>query len=112
MYIDIIAKSLFKLIRGRSFFAFGVLTLSGISVTTSMQSSSICLSIGISFEDSGSIYILKALVWINGYLGDDRRETKFASHNGICSLLPVRSKPTCVELHTSEKLSGREGVPL
>jgi hypothetical protein len=75
-----------------------------VSVTTSMQRNNICLTIGMSFEASGSVYILKALL-IKSCLGDVRRGNKFLSHNGICSLLPVRSKPTCAKINTSEKFS-------
>ena len=96
MYIDIIAEGFFKLIRGCGFFSIWVITFSGISATTSMRRLNICLSIGISFEASGSMYMLKALS-IKHYLGDDRKGDKFVSHNGICSLLPVRSRPTCAE---------------
>ena len=73
MYVDIIAKSFFKLVCGISLFSCRVISISGISnVTTSMRSGNIHSSIGPSTEALGSLYILKALL-IKGCLGDNRR---------------------------------------
>jgi hypothetical protein len=76
MYVDLIAKRFFKLVRSISLFSLTVAAISGISATTSMRCSNIYRSIGSSFEASGSVYILKALS-INGCIGDDRRGNNF-----------------------------------
>jgi hypothetical protein len=76
MYVDLIAKRFFKLVRSIRLFSLKVGAISGITETTSMRCGNIYLSIGSSFEASGSVYILKALL-INGCIGDDRRGTNF-----------------------------------